>query len=82
MNFGKFTSLKQYFFLKGFLFVSKKVALTAPIFKAQIFGTRKKLSFGLTPMANQTYPQDGLMCGVKLCSGDHSQRITRFARIL
>ena len=39
-------------------------ALTAPIFKWQIFSTRTKLSFESTPMANQTYPQDGLMCGV------------------
>ena len=53
-------------------------SLTAPIFKWQIFGTRTKLSFGSTPMANQTYPQDGLMCGVKLCSDHHSQRISGF----
>ena len=51
--------------------------LTAPSFKWQIFGTRTKLSFGLIPMANQTYPQDGLICGVKLCSDDRSQRISR-----
>ena len=53
-------------------------SLTAPIFKWQIFGTQTKLSFESTPIANQTYPQDGLMCGVKLCSGDQSQRISRF----
>ena len=29
-------------------------------------------------MANQTYPQDGLMHGVKLGSGDDSQRISGF----
>ena len=52
--------------------------LTGPISKWQTLGTRTKLSFGSTPMANQTYPQDGLMCGLKLFLGDHSQRNRRF----
>ena len=64
--------------MRKFIFCDNFNSLTALISKWQIFSTRTKLSFGLTPMANQTYPQDGLMCGVKLWSGDHSQRIGGF----
>ena len=53
--------------------------LTDCSFKRQIFGTRVKLSFQLTPMANQSYPYDSLMCGVKLGRDDHS---LRFGRLL
>ena len=48
-----------------------------PISKWQTLGTRTKLSFRSSSMANQTYPQDGLMCGLKLFLGDHTQRNRR-----
>ena len=57
---------------------SNVTCLTLTVQNFKIFGTRTKLSFRSTPMANQTYPQDGLMYGVKLCSDHHSQRISRF----
>ena len=80
LDFPSLANTKMnHIFSSFFLFYYDKLqSLTDCSFKRQIFGTRVKLSFQLTPMANQSYPCDSLMCGVKLSWDHHSLRFGWF----